>query len=1756
MKQRKTLFILLTMILSMLSIVVKADFTIDKITYHVIGNSDSVSLVNGQSITGAFTIPQVVTNDGNSYVVSSIGNSAFFSCTGLTSITIPNSVRSIGDYAFYECSGLSSITIPNSVASIGSYAYYKCTGVTNIAIPNSVTSIGERAFGYCRELSLIEIPSSITSLSQYLFYGCNKLSSVTLPNTLTSIGYDAFEDCTGLTSIAIPSSVKSIESYAFEGCTGLTSINIPSSVTSLGRCVFGNCSKLSTVILPGTYTSIGEYVFSNCTGLTSINIPSSVTSIERSAFQGCSGLTSITIPTSVTSIGESAFSSCTALASIAIPNSVTSIGESAFSGCSALSSIDIPTSVTSIGGSAFSSCTALSSVTIPTSVTTIESSTFYECSSLSLITIPTSVTSIGNYAFYECSRLTNITIPSSVTSIGSYAFYKCSRLSSIALPNSVTSIGERAFGYCRELSSIEIPSSITSLSQYLFYGCNKLSSVTLPNTLTSIGYDAFEGCTGLTSIAIPSSVKSIESYAFEGCTGLTSINIPSSVTSLGRCVFSNCSKLSTVILPNTYTSIGEYVFSNCTGLTSFTIPSSVTSIGRNAFQGCSGLTSITIPTSVTSIGESTFSSCTALTSITIPNSVTSIGENAFSSCKALTSITIPTSVTSIGESAFSSCTALTSFDMPNSISTISDDLFADCYGLKTVNIPNSVTSIGSYAFSSCIGLNSITLPNSITKIGYYAFHNTSLKHITLPNSLKIIEAWAFGSCDSLVSVNIPASVDSVGYSIFFNCNSLKLINAYGTVPPKYNKSGYLCNRSSEVVLYVPQNTKSLYSAADGWSEFTNIVEFRNGYKLSSSESGTYTYSNLSDLVSELSKSPLNCDIFVTVEPGKTFDTPLDATMSANLAMIQERLNSNGSYLFFKSDSTSAAPVLNFEVTANTSYINTFMGLKNMKLDHVKTSLSGMNINVAALYDVKSQIICSGHDIQAIDFAHISTDAVFTWQLKRGDDVKGLIESGTGSIPPMNLLDTRNVLDTVVYVVSMNAKTASDTTSLFRYDYRIIVKPNLSGQIVTSFADSTVLKYNSLYLNWDAVKDALGYTIYLWKEGEPRPLTGVNVSLRTYYSCDVSYHSRYLIQIVANGECNDLPSDTIHFSVVDIPDLDVTNITVPSSVKECSHITLTAVIKNVGKVPTVNGSRYCSLYVSRDSDLLDKSYVMSAYSQKTIAPNDTAVFSFVNVQVPPANMKSVYYIVTVSGEEEDNKSNNTRISDKVVLLKNYMQPSDYEILKRLYTSTGGDQWDDKWNTSDNEIDGSNWRGVSFDNDGHVSRLELSSNNIVGPLPDEWFGLKRLEYLNLSYNKLTGDVSPLVKNCTALKTLYLQYNRLSSVSSPLSDSITDVDLHAQKCPLDTLQKIALHRIEHIKFPSIITYDTSSRTYKNPTSLHLELKENGSRWATLRSDEDNIYSVSSTTDTKIRSGDTLYIGKDYYYNDSSFPVIFTYVRGDATVDSLVNISDVQSTLNYALNDQINVNYSYVFNFGAADTYPDDKMNVQDVVATVNLVLDNHDTLSVNGGNSNSTSAVKASDGISMTNRIYVEGNKLMLDSSTPVAVADVKLSGVSLDQLRMLLPPSRYQLYGRNIPGGVRFIILSASGNEIPVGTTAIADWSSPSVSITSAGMVDKRAVGIPVTIRNSSTYIHETNSDNISVTVCNRVIQISLIGYSGKLSAGIYDSTGKLVTSDSWNDVSDGSSRSITLNEKGIYFVKIAVDNGTNVISKQVKLIISE
>ena len=564
-------------------------------------------------------------------------------------------VTSIGDRAFYGCSGL--------------------TGALDLSNCTSLTSIGDRAFEDCIGITKVSLPLSLTMIEDYAFRNCAKLTNINLSNCLNlmDIDYEAFCGCSGLKGKLDLSNLTkwtSMGQSAFEGCTGLTEIILPSSLTDIGDYAFENCSGLTSITLPSKLESFGENSFAYCTSLTSITIPASLTSIGFAPFEGCINLKIIEVEEGnkvyhsegncviETASNELVLGCKTSI----ISNYIISIDQRAFAGHSGLISITLPSSVTSITREAFADCSGLETIKVEegNSVYHSEGNCLIETATNTLVlgcknsVIPNYITSIGEYAFAGCSGLTRITLPEGVTNIEYQAFADCSGLTEVDLSNctNLKSIENNIFNYSG-LTSITLPSSFSSTNIFsnAFGNCYSLAEVYNYSSLTITAGSSSYGCVGkyakvvynasdLTGEKPASRIQTIDNikYYVDDSEGdfialvpavardsLITLKLDSKTTEINQHAFQYCSGLTGALDLSNCTSleaIGDYAFDDCSGLTGALDLSNCTSleaIGDYAFWDCSGLTEVDLSncTRLTSIGERAFFDCIRLTSVTI-----------------------------------------------------------------------------------------------------------------------------------------------------------------------------------------------------------------------------------------------------------------------------------------------------------------------------------------------------------------------------------------------------------------------------------------------------------------------------------------------------------------------------------------------------------------------------------------------------------------------------------------------------------------------------------------------------------------------------------------------------------------------------------------------------------------------------------------------------------------------------------------------------------------------------------------------------------------------------------------------------------------------------------------------------------------------------------------------------------------------------------------------------------------------------------
>ena len=323
----------------------------------------------GSGMTGVLNIPATVNHDGTAYTVTAIGIGAFYNCTGLTEVVVPNTVHIVGENAFYRCLGLTAAHLPNSIDTIMRHAFSRCSSLATITMPNAIRHIGESAFNQCTSLQ----------------------GELNIPNTVTYLGESAFSKCSSITRLTLSNALTVLEDHVFNECSNIEgTVTIPEGITSIGVEAFYGCSKITRVLLP-----------------------ESLTHIHTGAFDGCSDMTgTLTIPNAVTDIDEMAFNECRHLTGIRLSSQLTTIGYAAFCGCRSVVRLDIPANVTSIDRYAFAECERLTWITFPRALQSLGDAVFTQCYRLQGITsYATTPPSLGRYVFDQVDTSLQILVP-------------------------------------------------------------------------------------------------------------------------------------------------------------------------------------------------------------------------------------------------------------------------------------------------------------------------------------------------------------------------------------------------------------------------------------------------------------------------------------------------------------------------------------------------------------------------------------------------------------------------------------------------------------------------------------------------------------------------------------------------------------------------------------------------------------------------------------------------------------------------------------------------------------------------------------------------------------------------------------------------------------------------------------------------------------------------------------------------------------------------------------------------------------------------------------------------------------------------------------------------------------------------------------------------------------------------------------------------------------------------------------------------
>ncbi len=811
-----------------------------------------------------------------------IADCAFGWHEGITSISLPDSLKRIGDDAFYECYGLTSITVPAGVENIGYSAFAYCEALSEITLPETGVEINSDAF---YDTAYYNDPANWED--GVLYIGCHLVAAnddarsayIVKDGTLT-IAESAFS-LINISGIIIPDSVEFIGESAFYNSYVIIYCNSGSYAES-----YAIENDISYAPIPDLGDPESLYIYEkyeNGVEITEVNkfisgdvvIPSTlggypVLSIGYYAFNNCDEITSVTVPEGVTYIGQEAFYACNSLTDVTLPASLEYISTNTFEGCISLENITVAeenTEYKSVDGILFTKSDD-TLMKYPADKTATE------------YTIPDGIRVIGDHAFEYCEALISVTIPDSVEKIGEYAFGSCEALTSVTIPDSVKEIGNYAFSWCYDLEEITLPEKSIKIGSDAFYDTAYYNdsdnwedgSLYIGSHLIRINYDINS------TFAVKDGTITIADCAFEGNDELTAITLPDSLKRIGKQAFSDCHYLTSITVPESVEEIGYYAFSWCYNLEEITLPEKIIDIDLDAFFdtayyndsanwedgvlyiGCH-LVSVkwgvsnnyTVKDGTLTIARSAFS-WFDLSSIIIPDSVKFIGKDAFFNCY---NIVIFCNKDSYAESyAIENgidYSQLPDMSDPETIYTynvsdgkaiiidVSDFVFGDIVVPDTLG-GYPVSGIDSYAFENCNMITGVTIPDSVTYIEYGAFYCCyNLESVTLSRSITFISNSAFRECYSLVEITIPASVTYIADDAFTWCDSLEAINVDSANTVYESIDGVMFTKGGDTLVKYPDGrTAAEYTVPEKVETVGNRAFFgaRNLTKVAFSDSVT------------------------------------------------------------------------------------------------------------------------------------------------------------------------------------------------------------------------------------------------------------------------------------------------------------------------------------------------------------------------------------------------------------------------------------------------------------------------------------------------------------------------------------------------------------------------------------------------------------------------------------------------------------------------------------------------------------------------------------------------------------------------------------------------------------------------------------------------------------------------------------------------------------------------------------------------------
>lgn len=629
-----------TFLFFMLSIAIWADdvdVEIGGISYRIV-NSEYAQVISGaKKYTGEIVIPASIDYDGKTYNVKSIGERAFEECTGLTSITIPNSVTLMGGYVFWCCTNLTSVVIPSSVTGIGEEAFKGCTALSNVyCFADKVPSIESNIFaGNHTGTVTLHVPAS--AVEAY------KAANIAGVDEVVAIADVPMTDWAFSSSTVTIDDVRYYldetnglaEWYGYRSNVANENLEIPAVVSYNGktyvvvsmRDYYYGQSNVKTITLPPTLKRLNEYALAAFSAVKEFNIPASVEYVAQRAFGSPSGqptviFNSLTPPEVAGDLTNSSSSYHMKIVVPAVAFKTYNKTDYIEDYCVIASEAEVGTvTVDNVDNGELGYIVvadALPEVRVYSDINrlivtsgTIDETDWYQirqmhnlvyldltnvtiaempyealvdCWQIETVKLPTTLEAIRGRAFYG-TGVRDLILPDGLKEItGGSNFYVCNYLTSISIPDGVTSLPSNCFEGCKNLHEVKLPANLAKMGDYCFGNCD-VYSIDIPGTLTVVPYAAFDLNRNLKSITFHEGTQRINGMAFRQ-SAIKQLVLPASMRYIEDRTFSDCDSLVDLQLNEGLETLHYYVFSNCDKLEDVVLPSSLLFCTYYPFYGC------------------------------------------------------------------------------------------------------------------------------------------------------------------------------------------------------------------------------------------------------------------------------------------------------------------------------------------------------------------------------------------------------------------------------------------------------------------------------------------------------------------------------------------------------------------------------------------------------------------------------------------------------------------------------------------------------------------------------------------------------------------------------------------------------------------------------------------------------------------------------------------------------------------------------------------------------------------------------------------------------------------------------------------------------------------------------------------------------------------------------------------------------------------------------------------------------------------